>query len=96
MEALTESTPRPCPFSLLAATFALMTRYAAPMPDGRVCETRMRSLLARKIVSNLFFLRHHPDLPHGFGQIVANIHAQWQALATGDSAQAPATRATVH
>ncbi|WP_230969394.1 hypothetical protein [Nitrogeniibacter aestuarii] len=83
MEAATDLPTRPCPFSLLAATFALMTRYASPMPDARICEHRMRSLLARKIVSNLFFLKHHPDLPVGFGQVVTNVHAQWEALAQG-------------
>lgn len=91
MDVSIDQAPRPCPFRLLAATFALMTRYAAPMADARVCEDRMRALLARKIVSNLFFLKHHPDLPGGFGQVVANVHSQWVAMADED-ASAPAER----
>jgi hypothetical protein len=68
--------------ALFAATLALMTRWAetvAPAHEEAPC--RLRSLLARKIVSNLFFLQHHPTAGEQFRQIVANVHQAWQGMA---------------
>jgi hypothetical protein len=71
----------PCAVGLLAATLALMTCHAAPEPDARVDASTQRCLMARKIVSNLFFLHHHPDLPERLRLVVGRLHARWSALA---------------
>ena len=71
----------PCAFGLLAATVALMTRYADPAQEAKIGIDKMRNLLARKIVSNLFFLQHHPSVPPGFGQVMAQAHQHWVDLA---------------
>jgi hypothetical protein len=66
----------PCPTALVAGTFALMTAWAAP--DAA---TTQRSLIARKIVSNLFFLRQHPALGEPLRRVLANAHEQWLPIA---------------
>ncbi|WP_374674906.1 hypothetical protein [Ideonella sp.] len=74
----------PCPNALVVATFALMTRWAALPPDARTSgqaqASLLRPLLARKIVSNLFFLMHHPDVPPPMAAALRHAHAQWQAM----------------
>lgn len=75
----------PCLQGLIAANVALMTAYANPAPDARLCAEAQRRLLARKVVSNLFFLREHPLLSPGLRQVMANAHQHWAELA----AQAP-------
>lgn len=67
--------------ALMAATLALMTGWAGPCPQARVDEHTQRRLIARKIVSNLFFLQHHPLAPPNLRQVCANAHARWQPLA---------------
>ncbi|WP_157269528.1 hypothetical protein [Azohydromonas aeria] len=82
--------------ALMAATLALMTRWADPVPQSCPEQTRrMRSLLARKIVSNLFFLQHHPAMGEQMGLIVANAHRCWQGMAQGDEAAADVAAAAV-
>lgn len=71
----------PCAFQMLAATVALMTRYADPVPDAKIDVDKMRNLLARKIVANLFFLQHHPSVPPGFSQVMAQAHQHWVGIA---------------
>lgn len=74
----------PCPNALVVATFALMTRWAALPPDARTSGQPqagpLRPLLARKIVSNLFFLMHHPEVPPPMAAALRHAHAQWQAM----------------
>jgi hypothetical protein len=67
----------PCAGGLLAGTLALMTGWAECSDDAR------RVLMARKIASNLFFLREHPQLPGGLRLVVAKVHAHWSELAAG-------------
>ena len=67
----------PCAGSLLAGTLALMTGWAECSDGAR------RVLMARKIASNLFFLREHPQLPGGLRLVVAKVHAHWVELAAG-------------
>jgi hypothetical protein len=62
----------PCSDGLFAATFALMTCWA----DAGA----QRGLLARKIVSNLFFLSEHPGLSGPLRSVMGNAHARWQAI----------------
>lgn len=84
----------PCAFGLLAATVALMTRYADPAPDAKVDIDKMRDLLARKIVSNLFFLQHHPSVPPGFSHVMAQARRHWAGI-TGQPRAACAPDAPV-
>ncbi len=71
----------PCDQALLAATLALMTAYANPCPEARVDAATQRRLMARRIVSNLFFLREHPALGPGMRQVMSAVHGHWSALA---------------
>lgn len=71
----------PCVQGLIAANVALMTAYANPAPDARLGAEAQRRLLARKVVSNLFFLREHPLLSPGLRQVMANAHQRWAELA---------------
>ena len=59
-----------------------------------------RVLLARKVVSNLFFLREHPDVDDGLRKVAARMHAHWDALlrhleALGAGAAPGAARTTL-
>ena len=84
-------TPWPCAASLLAGTLALMTGWAEPAPSARLDATRQRALMARKIVSNLFFLREHPDLPNGLRMVATKLHARWSDIAQAHGADVRAS-----
>lgn len=58
--------------AMLAGTLALMTGYAQHADAGT------RSLMARKVVSNLFFLSGHPHLSDAFRAMVGNLRTRWQ------------------
>lgn len=73
----------PCVQALVAGTVALMTAWAQPDPEAKLEPDALRSLLARKIVSHLFFLREHPHLAPPLRQVMAQAHARWAALAPG-------------
>ena len=78
MEFDAEERQTPCPLGLIAATVALMTRYADPAPGQTASGPRdVHPLLAKKIASNLLFLQHHPELPAQFAQVMAQARAQW-------------------
>lgn len=70
----------PCLESLVAGTFALMTCWAAPAADAAQPTSRQRTLMARKIVSNLFFLKTHPHASPGMRQVMARAHERWVLL----------------
>lgn len=92
-----EELPMPCAVAMVAATFALMTAWASPEPAARVTPAELRRLLARKIVSNLFFLREHPQLDPRLRQVVAQAHAHWTVLAAGQaSPMAAQPHASLH
>jgi hypothetical protein len=74
--------------ALIAGTVALMTAWADPCPHARLAPADLRQLLARKVVSNLFFLQHHPLLSPPLRQSLAQAHARWVALAHADQPQA--------
>lgn len=78
---LEEGVALPCHQALLGATLALMTAYAQPSADARVDAATQRRLMARRIVSNLFFLREHPALAPGLRQVMTAVHGHWAALA---------------
>lgn len=69
----TEEHVMPCAEAMLAGTLALMTGYAQQGDAG------VRSLMARKVVSNLFFLAGHPHLSDAFRTMLGNLRAHWQA-----------------
>jgi len=70
-----ESYDLPCAEALLAGSLALMTGHAQS-----AC-ARQRSLMARKVRSNLFFLSQHPGLNPAFRTIVQRLHGHWEQLA---------------
>jgi len=82
---------------LLASTIALMTAWADPAPGGAQADPDVqRRLLARKIVSNLFFIQHHPCASPPFRQVMGNAHRHWTGLAQGPAQPAaPAVACSV-
>lgn len=80
MNCAADDLPLPKLDALLAGTFALMTGWADPSPDARLTPARQRLLMARKIVSNLFFLKAHPHASPALRQVMANLHARWVPL----------------
>jgi hypothetical protein len=67
--------------ALIAGTVALMTTWADPCPHAKLPPNDLRRLVARKVVSNLFFLQHHPLLSPPLRQSLAHAHARWVGLA---------------
>jgi len=97
----TDEDRLPCAIGLLAATLALMTGHAAPTPEASVDRTTLQRLTARKIVSNLFFLQQHPQLPPGLRQVASQLQGRWQPLAHADDTlttpvPAPRNASTLH
>jgi hypothetical protein len=92
----------PCAIALLAATLALMTGHAAHAPAARVDADTLQRLIARKIVSNLYFPCHHPDLSPGLHRMLGGLHARCsvvsaqaaQGSGAPDDAACAATRGT--
>lgn len=66
--------------ALVAGTVALMTAHAAPCSQASLPTAQLRHLLARKVVSNLFFLMQHPHASAALRQSLAKAHATWQTL----------------
>lgn len=81
-----EELAPPCLEALLAGTFALMTCWATPAEDGQPAAASQRALMARKIISNLLFLKNHPHASPGLRQVMARAHARWVPLANTDPA----------
>ncbi|MEN9631252.1 MAG: hypothetical protein RJA10_4480 [Pseudomonadota bacterium] len=79
----------PCAQALLAAVVALMSAYANPAPDIRQDLAVHRRLLARKVMSNLFFLRQHPAVPAPLRQVMSQAADHWAVLAEGPVTAAP-------
>jgi len=67
--------------ALIAGTVALMTAWADPCPHAPVGPEHLRRLIARKVVSNLFFLQHHPCATPEVRHVLANAHGHWVSLA---------------
>lgn len=70
----------PCLETLIAGTLALMTAWAIPAPQDEAGRRAHRRLLARKIVSDLYFVQQHPQACPQLRQVVANVHRRWLAL----------------
>lgn len=67
--------------ALVAGTVALMTTWADPCPHARLDPSDLRRLIARKVVSNLFFLQNHPQVRPELRLSLAQAHARWVGLA---------------
>jgi len=78
-----ETYDLPCAEALLAGSLALMTGHAQSN-----C-ARQRSLMARKICSNLFFLAQHPGLTPPFRTVVQRLHGHWEQVVQTASDEAP-------
>jgi hypothetical protein len=88
-----EPEPLPSVDALIAGTVALMTAWADPCPDAPVGPGHPRQLIARKVVSNLFFLQHHPCVGSALRQTLVNAHGKWVGLAVRDPQDAQAETA---
>lgn len=82
--------PTPSAEALVAGTMALMTGYAQA-PE----QCPHRPLMAKKIVSNLFFLATHPALSEPLRATMGHLGTRWQlehgsADSHGQGANAPA------
>lgn len=53
-------SPPPSLEALVVGTVALMSSWGAHRPEARIDCAAQRSLLARKAVSNQFFVQNHP------------------------------------
>lgn len=73
----------PSPEALIAGTLALMTAWADPCPQAQLPPGQLRLLLARKVVSHLFFLQHHPLVAPHLRQSIAHARLHWVGLARG-------------
>ncbi len=71
----------PCAVGLLATTLSLMTHRAQLGPAESADGSAAGRLIARKVLSNLFVLQHHPALPPGLRQLAARLQGCWQDLA---------------
>lgn len=84
----------PCLEALVAGTFALMTCWAAPAADAKLPSQRQRTLMARKVVANLFFLKNHPHASPGLRQVMARAHERWVMLIESAGDASVVTRTT--
>jgi hypothetical protein len=76
-----DPSSQPCATALVAGTLALMTTWADPCPTCTLEPTAQRRLLARKVASNLFYMKHHPAFSPALRQVMAHAHARWLDLA---------------
>ena len=90
---LGEDDPVPCAQALVAGTVALMTAWADPCPECAGQGAPQREHIARRIVSNLFFLSHHPYLASPLREVMARAHRRWVGVAQGVQG-APSTAAS--
>lgn len=79
----------PCADGLIAGTLALMTCWASLEPSATATEGQQRALMARKIASNLLFLREHPDLAPGLRRVIDKVHVRWLLIAQTEPVAAP-------
>jgi hypothetical protein len=75
--------------ALMAGTLALMTGYA------QAAETcAHRPLMAKKLVSNLFFLANHPHVSPTMRCMLGNLRTRWQLTLEASVAPVPTPAAT--
>ncbi|NDY91580.1 hypothetical protein [Ideonella livida] len=76
----TDAPQAPDVQTLLMATLALMTAWAAPCPQSRLGPQALRRVLARKISAHLLLLQLHPQASGGARQIAVQLQNRWEAL----------------
>ena len=81
--------PLPCIEVLVSGSLALMTACADPAVGARLDAAAQRVPLARKIVSNLRFLRRHPHICPEMRQVMCNVHGHWARMAAAGNACMP-------
>ncbi|WP_341909916.1 hypothetical protein [Polaromonas sp. YR568] len=80
----TDEFVMPCAEAMLAGTLALMTGHAQSR-----C-VNQRTLMGRKVLSNLFSLGQHPRLSPNFRVVVQRMHQHWDVLINAqEQAEAP-------
>lgn len=77
--------PMPSFEGIVAGTVALMTSWAAEA-QATGGAARHHDLLARKIISNLFFMAHHPRAQGPLACALANARERWIELAGATAA----------
>lgn len=75
--------------ALMAGTLALMTGYSQ---TPETCPNR--SLMARKLVSNLFFLANHPHVSPTMRCMLGNLRTRWQLVLEAATVPTPTPTAT--
>ncbi|MEJ8847269.1 hypothetical protein [Variovorax rhizosphaerae] len=81
----------PCACALVARAVTLMTEWAGPSPGHAGQPEAYRALLARQVMSDLYFLRSHPGLSPHLREAMAHAHQRWIALARPTSIAAQDT-----
>jgi hypothetical protein len=79
---------------LLAGTLALMTGYAQ-RSAGLRGQTEV-DLMAKKIASNLHFLKTHPCLSLPFAAVLNNLHGLWMDLSAQSMPTEPRSTSSWH
>lgn len=82
----TDAHALPCPQAMLAGTLALMSAWAHPVAGCALHGPQRRPVLARKIISNLFFLEQHPLAGPAVRGLAGQLHRHWAAAGAGPSA----------
>ena len=82
--------------ALMTSTVALMTMWAEAAGDSDERVAR-RDSLARRIVSHLFVVAHHPHAPGLMRAALGEAHAHWVSLVHGSAAgEAPRHAGRLH
>jgi hypothetical protein len=69
---------------LVVNTVTMMSTWAGTLDSER--DTRLHSLMADKIVSNLFVMRTHPHAQGPMGCALSNAYEQWRQISQSGSA----------
>ncbi|MFO6420104.1 hypothetical protein ACLBKS_07870 [Hylemonella sp. W303a] len=83
--AADDDLTHPCLEALVAGTVALMSCWAAPSDNGPTSARQQRTAMARKIVSNLYFLKNHPHASPGLRHVMAMAHERWIVVSDASS-----------
>lgn len=87
----------PCIDGMVAGTLALMTGYAEHQRGQH--DPSYRELMAKKIVSNLFFLATHPRVSVPMAVVMRDLQRHWHTLSAHTGSQPtppPSTSAGAH
>ena len=84
---ITEEHELPFIEAVLAGTMALMTGYG--QASQAELDPSLRLRMGLKVIDNLELLVDHPQLSHGFREVLSGLQTRWQAMSrcTEESAQ---------